>query len=64
MLKVMTWLGEEETSAGAAFMRPVGKQEPRLLLPIELAPEAEREHQSADRQILLERLQREFFWPL
>ena len=64
MLKVLTWLEKLETSPGEAFLRFVGKQEPRLLLPLELVPEAEREYESADRQILLERLQREFFWPL
>lgn len=64
MLKILAWLEKLENSPDEAFPRFVGEQEPRLLLPLDkLIPEAEREYEYADRQIQLERLQREFFWP-
>ena len=63
MLKVLAWLEKLENSPDEAFLRFVGKQAPRLLRLLELVPEAERKYEHADRQIQLERLQREFFWP-
>ena len=63
MLKVLAWLEKLENSPDEAFLRFVRKQEPRLLPPLELVSEAERKYEYADRQVQLERLQRELFWP-